>query len=162
MSYDVATWADTSSSQVNRDPGQLHRSYSNLGKIYYINTVIPVAAKLVDAKLVAGQGRISPTSSDQQKVVASNHHFWLVTAGCHFSFSDPAYHWLFTSGSSLKLLCALLETTNRFDSQPLAFQRGIRSLARLLTNSKMTLMMTESVRAVGVPKGVRYQYARRR
>jgi hypothetical protein len=53
----------------------------------------------MDAKLVVGLGRILPensrfpTSSDQQKVAASNHHFWLVTAG----LSLPAYHfWLFT------------------------------------------------------------------
>jgi hypothetical protein len=64
-----------------------------------------VAAKRVDAKLVAGYGRILPgnsrfpTSSDQQKVAANNHHFRL-----------------FTSGFSLKLFCALLEATNRFDS----------------------------------------------
>jgi hypothetical protein len=52
-----------------------------------------------------------PISSDQQKVAANNpgfslpaSHFWLP----HF--------WLLTSGFSLKLFCALLETTNRFDS----------------------------------------------
>jgi hypothetical protein len=73
-----------------------------------------VAAKLVDAKLVAGLERILPensrfpTSSDQQKVAASKHHFRLFTAG----FALLA----FTSGFSLKLFCALLETTNRFDS----------------------------------------------
>jgi hypothetical protein len=60
-------------------------------------------------------------------VAASNHHFWLVTAGLSLladyfwlftsGFSLLAFHfWLFTSGSSLKLLFALLETTNRFDS----------------------------------------------
>jgi hypothetical protein len=54
MLYDVATWADTSSNQASKDPGNLRHGYSNLSKIYCINTVIPVAAKLVDAKLVAG------------------------------------------------------------------------------------------------------------
>jgi hypothetical protein len=49
-----------------------------------------------------------PTSSDQQKVAASN-----LTSG----LSLPAFQFqLITSGFSLKLLCALLETTNRFDS----------------------------------------------
>jgi hypothetical protein len=52
--YDAATWADTSSNQASKDPGQPRSSYSNLGKIYCINTVIPVAAKRADAKLVAG------------------------------------------------------------------------------------------------------------
>jgi hypothetical protein len=46
MSYDVATWADTSSNQAIKDPGQLRRGYSNLGKIYYIFYVIkPVATR---------------------------------------------------------------------------------------------------------------------
>jgi hypothetical protein len=53
MSYDIATWADTSSNQASKDPGQQRRGYSNLGKIYCSNTVIPVADKLVDTKLVA-------------------------------------------------------------------------------------------------------------
>jgi hypothetical protein len=48
-----ATWADTSSNQASKDPGQLGRGYSNLDKIYYINTIIPVAYKLVDTRLVA-------------------------------------------------------------------------------------------------------------
>jgi hypothetical protein len=93
MSYDVATWADTSFNQASKDPGQLRRGYSNLGKIYCINTVIPVAAKIVDATLVAEKGRILPensrfpTSSDQPKVPGSNHHFQLVTS----SFSIPTY-----------------------------------------------------------------------
>ena len=34
-----ATWADTSSNQASKDPGQLGRGYSNLDKIYYINTI---------------------------------------------------------------------------------------------------------------------------
>jgi hypothetical protein len=54
LSYDVATWADTSSNQASKDFGQQRRGYSNLDKIYCINTVIPVATKLVDAKPVAG------------------------------------------------------------------------------------------------------------
>jgi hypothetical protein len=53
MPCDVATWADTSSNQASKDPSKLRRDYRDLGKIYYIITVIPVAAKLVDAKLVA-------------------------------------------------------------------------------------------------------------
>jgi hypothetical protein len=36
MSYDVATWADTSSNQASKNPGQLCRGYGNLGKMYYI------------------------------------------------------------------------------------------------------------------------------
>jgi hypothetical protein len=53
-----------------------------------------------------------PISSDQQKVAASNHHFRLSTAGLSLS----SFFWLFTSGFPLKLSCALLETTNYFDS----------------------------------------------
>jgi hypothetical protein len=34
LSYDVATWADTSSNQASKDPCQLRCGYSNLGKIY--------------------------------------------------------------------------------------------------------------------------------
>jgi hypothetical protein len=34
LSYDVATWADTSSNQASKVPGQLRCGYSNLGKIY--------------------------------------------------------------------------------------------------------------------------------
>jgi hypothetical protein len=33
--YDVATWADTSSNQASKNPGQLRGGYGNLGKIYY-------------------------------------------------------------------------------------------------------------------------------
>ena len=72
---------------------------------FTVNTVISVAAKREDAKLVAGYGRILPgnsyipTSSDWQKVAANNYYFRL-----------------FTSGFSLKLFCALLGTTNCFDS----------------------------------------------
>jgi hypothetical protein len=56
-----------------------------------------------------------PTFSDQQKVAASNQHFRLFTAGlsaCHFQLS--------TSGFSILAFpfCALLETTNGFDSWP--------------------------------------------
>jgi hypothetical protein len=34
LSYDVATWANTSSNQASKDPCQLRCGYSNLGKIY--------------------------------------------------------------------------------------------------------------------------------
>jgi hypothetical protein len=50
MSYDVATWADTPSNQASKDPGQLHRVYSNLGKIWYLNTVILWLLKRVDGE----------------------------------------------------------------------------------------------------------------
>jgi hypothetical protein len=53
MLYDIATWADTSSNQASKDPSQLRRGYSNLSEIYCINTVIPVATKIVDATHVA-------------------------------------------------------------------------------------------------------------
>jgi hypothetical protein len=53
LSYDIATWADTSSNQASKDPSQQRCSYNNLDKIYCINTIIPVATKLVDAKPVA-------------------------------------------------------------------------------------------------------------
>jgi hypothetical protein len=63
-----------------------------------------VATKFVDAKLVAELGRILPenyrfpTSSDQLKVAASNHHFRLFTAG----FALPAFHFqLFTSSMAM-------------------------------------------------------------
>jgi len=39
MSYDVAIWA-ASSNQASKDPGQLRRGYSSLGKIYCLNTII--------------------------------------------------------------------------------------------------------------------------
>jgi hypothetical protein len=66
----------------------------------------------VNAKRVAGLGRILPansrfpTSSDQQNVAASNHHFRLLTA----SFALLAFHFqLFTSGFSLKLFVLCLK-----------------------------------------------------
>jgi len=49
MSYAVATWADTSSNQAIKDPGQRRCGYSNLGKI----VIKSVAAKRVAAKRVA-------------------------------------------------------------------------------------------------------------
>jgi hypothetical protein len=51
---------------------------------------------------LAGKFRF-PTSSDQQNVAASNHHFWLLTA----SFALHFQH--FTSGFSLKLFVLCLK-----------------------------------------------------
>jgi hypothetical protein len=82
-------------------------------KLYEIKSV---AITFVDAKRVAGLGRILPEnsrfpiSSDQQNVAASNHHFLLCAAG----FSLPASHFCLFP----QIVCTLLETTNRFDSYP--------------------------------------------
>jgi hypothetical protein len=59
-----------------------------------------------------------PTSSDQQKVAASNHHR-LCTAG----YSLPAFHFqLFTSGFSLKLFVLCLK--RRTASTPTLASKG--------------------------------------
>jgi hypothetical protein len=74
-----------------------------------------MAAKIVDAALVAKEGWILlensrfPTSSDQPKVAGSNHHFRLVNSSFLSNLS-------ISSGSSLNLLRALFDTTNRLDS----------------------------------------------
>jgi hypothetical protein len=48
LSYAVAIWADTSSNQAIKDPGQRRCGYSNLGKII-------VAATFVAARTFAGK-----------------------------------------------------------------------------------------------------------
>ena len=59
----------------------MRRGYNNLGKIYRINTVIPVAAKIVD---VTGSyrkipvSRYPPTSKKWQAAIPA-FHFWLFT-----------------------------------------------------------------------------------
>jgi hypothetical protein len=80
LSYDVATWADTSSNQASKDPGYLRRGYSNLGKNDYIDNAIPVAA-------VAGLGQTLPENSVSRHPPTSKiwqpAHFWLL-ATCQF------------------------------------------------------------------------------
>jgi hypothetical protein len=73
MSYDVATWANTSSNQAIKDLGQLRRGYSNLVKFIVFYVIKSVAVKSVAATLVAarteslpGSSRF-PISSDQSK-----------------------------------------------------------------------------------------------
>jgi hypothetical protein len=64
MSYAVATWADTSSNQAIKDPGQRRCGYSNLGKIVIKSVAAKrVAATFVAARDLAGNFRF-PTSSE--------------------------------------------------------------------------------------------------
>jgi hypothetical protein len=105
-----------------------------------------VAANACGCAYPAGKFPFPDILRPEQKVAASNHYFRLFTTGLSllvFQFQ------LITSGFSLKLLCALLERTNRFDSQHWP-PKGICSCK--LTNSKLTLIITGSVRAAGVPK----------
>jgi hypothetical protein len=67
MSYAVATWADTSSNQAIKDPGQRRCGYSNLGKIVTKSVAVKrVAATFVAARDLAGKSRF-PTSPEQSK-----------------------------------------------------------------------------------------------
>jgi hypothetical protein len=70
----------------------------------------------VDAKLVAGYGRIAgkfPFPGILRPAKSGSQQPRLFTSG----FSLLAFHFkLLTSGFPLKLFWALLETTNRFDS----------------------------------------------
>jgi hypothetical protein len=58
MSEAVATWADTSSNQAIKDPGEPRCGYSNLGKI--------ISVPFVAAPDFAGNPRF-PTSSERAK-----------------------------------------------------------------------------------------------
>ena len=106
---------------------------------------VPVAANVINAKRVravlAGKFRF-PTSSDRQNVAASPlpaSHYQLCTAG----FSFPAFHfWLFP-----QTVCALLETTNGFDSYPSLYKddlnddsvrNGCRSIERSRVLARQT------------------------
>jgi len=85
-------------------------------------------------------------------VAAGNYHFQLFTTGV----LPPAFHFWLSPQTILR--SAWNDKPLRF----LALTRGIRSLARLLTISEMTLMITESLWAARVPKGARYQHTRLR
>lgn len=46
---------------------KVRRGYDNLSKFYYLNTVIPMAAKRVDTKIVAGYGILQSAKSGSQQ-----------------------------------------------------------------------------------------------
>jgi hypothetical protein len=77
-------------------------------------------------------------------------------SGCTSSFIFQ----LFTSSFSLKVFVLCLK--RRTASIPALASKGNPLSARLLTNSKMTSMMTVSVMAARVSKGAGYQHARLR
>jgi hypothetical protein len=67
MSYAVAIWANTSSNQAIKDPGQRRCGYSNLGKIVIKFVAAKrIAATFVAVRDLAGKSRF-PISSEQSK-----------------------------------------------------------------------------------------------
>jgi hypothetical protein len=134
--YVVATWADTCSNQAIKDRGQRRCGISNLGKI--INFV---AATFYGCAYLAGICLVFQylPIKLEQKVAAP----FLGKCFKHSDFSLLAF-----TSSLFALYSTIPERISSIFSQSL--YRESAPVAKLLTNSKMTLSMTEA----------RYQHAK--